>query len=184
MPQRLAEWAGGIHPEQTCPDKKMENRNQSQGIVDDGHRLNNPARSDNQRLVISPIAIQTAMAFVAWTHRHRVLPAAAEFAIGVQTDDGTLVGAVLVGWPVARAFDDGYTAEVTRLSTDGTPNACSMLLGAAWRAAHAMGYRRLITHTCADEPDISLLAAGLTATAGVACTCWEITSSSAEGGGA
>jgi hypothetical protein len=62
---------------------------------------------------------------------------------------------------VARAFDDGFTIEITRLSTDGTPNACSALVGAAWRVARAMGYRRLITYTLASEPGTSLRAAGL-----------------------
>jgi hypothetical protein len=35
-----------------------------------------------------------------------------------------------------------------------------MLYGAVWRAAKAMGYRRCITYTQADEPGTSLRAAG------------------------
>jgi hypothetical protein len=119
------------------------------------------ASSTSARLTITPVTLQTAKAFVAWIHRHLGPPVGAKFAIGVQTDDGTLVGVVIVGRPVARAHDDGRSAEVTRLATDGTPNACSALLGAAWRAARAMGYRRLITYTRADEPGTSLHAAGL-----------------------
>jgi hypothetical protein len=57
-------------------------------------------------------------------------------------------------------LDDGLTAEVTRLCTTGYPNTCSLLLGAAWRAARAMGYRRMITYTRADEPGTSLRAGG------------------------
>ncbi|SLB33401.1 XF1762 family protein [Mycobacteroides abscessus] len=36
----------------------------------------------------------------------------------------------------------------------------SMLYGAAWRAAKAMGYRRLVTYTLASESGASLRAAG------------------------
>jgi hypothetical protein len=57
-------------------------------------------------------------------------------------------------------LDDGLTAEVTRLCTTGYPNTCSLLLGAAWRAARAMGYRRMVSYTRADEPSTSLRAAG------------------------
>ncbi|GIH99156.1 XF1762 family protein [Planobispora takensis] len=113
------------------------------------------------RLAIVPIALRTARAFIAWSHRHLPPPQGAKFAIGVGTEAGVLVGVAVVGRPVARAFDDGHTIEVTRLATDGTPNACSALLGAAWRASRAMGYRRLITYTRADEPGTSLRAAGL-----------------------
>ncbi|MFG1705436.1 XF1762 family protein [Nonomuraea sp. M3C6] len=105
--------------------------------------------------------LRTARAFIAWSHRHLLPPQGAKYAIGVTTEDGTLVGVVTAGRPVSRVLDDGLTIEVTRLATDSTPNACSALLGAAWRAAKAMGYRRLITYTRADEPGTSLHAAGL-----------------------
>ena len=71
-----------------------------------------------------------------------------------------IVGVAIIGRPVARMLQDGYTAEVTRLCTDGTRNACSFLYGAAWRAAKALGYRRLITYILSDEPGTSLTAAG------------------------
>jgi hypothetical protein len=66
----------------------------------------------------------------------------------------------IVGRPVARHLADGFTAEVTRLASDGTRNACSMLYGAAWRAARALGYRRLVTYTLAEERGASLRGAG------------------------
>jgi hypothetical protein len=66
----------------------------------------------------------------------------------------------IVGRPVARAFDDGLTLEVTRTATDGTPHTNSMLYGAAWRATKALGYRRLVTYTQAGETGASLRAAG------------------------
>jgi len=68
---------------------------------------------------------------------------------------------VIVGKPVARMLADGYTAEVTRLcAREGARNACSMLYAAAWRAARAMGYRRLVTYTLPEEGGASLRAAG------------------------
>lgn len=84
------------------------------------------------------------------------------------------MGVVMLGRPVARAFDDGWTAEVTRLCTDGTPNACSLLYGAAARAAKAMGYRRIITYTMPEEGGASLRASGWRAvgeTSGRSWTC-------------
>jgi len=56
--------------------------------------------------------------------------------------------------------DDGYTAEVTRLCTDGTPHACSLLYGAAARAAKALGYRKIITYILESESGVSLRASG------------------------
>ncbi|MDX3106905.1 XF1762 family protein [Nonomuraea angiospora] len=112
------------------------------------------------RLTIVPVALRTARAFIAWSHRDLLPPRGAKFAIGVSTENGTLVGVVTAGRPAAHIFNDGLTIEITRLATDGTPNACSALLGAAWRAAKAMGYRRLITYARADEPGTSFRAAG------------------------
>src|SRR5574341_91514 len=42
-----------------------------------------------------------------------------------------------VGRPVARLCADGWTAEVTRVATDGAKNACSMLYSACWRATQS-----------------------------------------------
>lgn len=61
---------------------------------------------------------------------------------------------------VSRHLDDGWTLEVTRLCTDGSRNACSMLYAAAWRAARAMGYHKLITYILDSENGASLKAAG------------------------
>ena len=83
------------------------------------------------------------------------------FSIGV-ADDTVLVGVAMVGRPVARVWDDGLTLEVNRTTTDGTPNANSMLYGASWRAAKALGFGRLITYTQAGESGVSLRAAGWT----------------------
>ncbi len=47
-----------------------------------------------------------------------------------------------------------------KLDTDGAKNACSMLYGAAVRAAKAMGYRRVITYILDSECGASLKASG------------------------
>jgi hypothetical protein len=81
------------------------------------------------------------------------------FAVAVADESGVR-GVAIVGRPVARLLADDFTAEVTRLCTDGARNACSMLYGAAWRAARALGYRRLVTYTLPEEGGSSLRAAG------------------------
>jgi hypothetical protein len=106
-----------------------------------------------------PVTLRDARAFTARHHRHNAPPIGHRFSIGAAVGS-ELVAVVIVGRPVARALDDGDTLEVTRLTTDGTPHAASMLYAAAWRAAKAMGYRRLVTYTQADEPGTSLRAAG------------------------
>lgn len=112
------------------------------------------------RLSVTPVTLGEARAFVAAHHRHHRPPQGGLFAVGV-TDGLAVVGVAIVGRPVARLLAlDEYTAEVTRLCTDGTRNACSMLYAAAWRAARALGYRRLITYTLPDEGGASLRAAG------------------------
>lgn len=70
------------------------------------------------------------------------------------------MGVAIVGRPVSRRLDDRLTLEVTRVATDGTPNACSALYGACARAAREMGYARIVTYTLAEEPGTSLRAAG------------------------
>jgi hypothetical protein len=117
-------------------------------------------RADHQRLTIVPVALTGAARFINWNHRSHRPPQGGLFALGVQDESGEIRGVAVVGRPVARRLDDGRTAEVIRLCTDGTPNACSALYGAAWRAARALGYLRLITYILFDEPGTSLRAAG------------------------
>jgi|ERR1041385_505644 hypothetical protein len=111
------------------------------------------------RLTITPIFQDEAFAFVARYHRHHRKPVGSIFQIAVSCE-GKIVGVAIVGRPVARSSDNGMTAEVTRLCTDGTTNACSKLYGACWRVAREMGYMRLITYVLLQEPGTSLHAAG------------------------
>jgi len=118
-------------------------------------------------LEIVPVTFRTACAFVQSFHRHNGPPRGHKFSIGVQSD-GLLVGVAMVGRPIARALDDGLTAEVLRTCTDGTPNANSKLYGACWKAARAMGYRRIVTYTQDGETGASLRAVGFTQVAELA----------------
>jgi len=111
-------------------------------------------------LSLSPVAWDEACAFVTKHHRHHIPPPGWKYGIGVVDEKGELRGVVIVGRPVARKLDDGSTLEVTRCCTDGAKNVASMLYGAAWRVASALGYRRLITYTLTTEPGTSLRAAG------------------------
>lgn len=112
-------------------------------------------------MIAVPITLREASAFVVAHHRHHKPPRGMLFAIGCALDrDHPIVGVAIIGRPVARMLADGWTAEVTRLATDGSRNACSYLYGAAWRAARAIGYRRLVTYTLPEEGGGSLRGAG------------------------
>ena len=108
-------------------------------------------------LELRPCDYQTACAFVSENHRHNKPPAGHKFSIAC-FDGDRLCGVVMVGRPVGRYMDDGLTLEVNRCCTDGTRNACSMLYGAAQRAAKALGYKRIITYTRQSENGASLRA--------------------------
>lgn len=118
------------------------------------------------RLFLVPMTLKEAFAFVAVHHRHHRPPQGGLFAIGAASASGGPWGAIhgvaIVGRPVARMINSDFTAEVTRLCSDGERNVCSMLYGAAWRACRAMGYRKLITYTLPEEGGVSLRASGAT----------------------
>jgi hypothetical protein len=97
-------------------------------------------------LHLVPISLSDACEFVAQHHRHHEPPQGGKFAIAVSEEE-KICGVAIVGRPVSRMLDDGWTAEVTRVATNGTKNTGSMLYAASWRAARAMGYRKLITYT-------------------------------------
>ena len=110
-------------------------------------------------LSAKPIGRDEANKVVVDWHRHHKPVVGYKFAIGAMLD-GELVGVVIVGRPVSRVLDNGNTAEVTRLCTNGAPNACSFLYGRAARTAFAMGYDKVGTYILASEPGTSLKAAG------------------------
>ncbi len=106
-----------------------------------------------------PISLKDANRFVDEVHRHHGPTVGHKFSVAVE-EDGKLVGVCIVGRPVARGLDDGKTAEVLRLATTGEKNACSMLYGAARRAAKAMGYDKIVTYILESEDGASLRASG------------------------
>lgn len=108
-------------------------------------------------LQIVPIRQGEAKAFIDQNHRHHKAPVGSIFQVAVAKDD-KIVGVAMVGRPVARNLDDGWTLEVNRLCTDGTKNACSMLYSASWRAAKNLGYKKLITYILEEETGASLYA--------------------------
>lgn len=110
-------------------------------------------------LELKPITVRAATRFVAEHHRHHDPPRGAKFCLAAWRD-GQLVGVAMIGRPVSRMLDNGTTAEVIRVATDGTRNACSFLYGASKRAAQAMGYRKVLTYTLEDEGGASLRAVG------------------------
>jgi hypothetical protein len=113
------------------------------------------------RLTVVPVTQADAGAFIVTHHRHHFpLKVGYVFCIAVADESGEIRGVAVVGRPCTRALWDGWTLEVRRVATDGCPNACSALYGAAWRVSRAMGYRRLVTYILASEPGISLNAAG------------------------
>lgn len=107
-----------------------------------------------------PLGLDEANAFVREHHRHHQPVPGHKFSLGVADEAGAVRGVAIVGRPVARMLDDGWTLEVNRVATDGAKNACSMLYGACRRAAFALGYRRLITYTLPEEGGASLRGAG------------------------
>ncbi|MHB8242794.1 MAG: XF1762 family protein [Solirubrobacteraceae bacterium] len=116
-------------------------------------------RHHEARLSLIPTTLKAANAYIAQHHRHnRPVPGCIS-VVGV-SDGEQLRGVAVIGRPIARALDDGFTAEVRRCCTDGAPNACSMLYRAAWRAVKALGYHKLITYTLPEEGGASLRASG------------------------
>jgi hypothetical protein len=112
-------------------------------------------------LHVVPIELAEANAAIAAWHRHHQPVIGHRFSLGVIDDDGTLHAAAVVGRPVARlAGHPRDVAEVTRLVSDGTPNACSMLYAAAARACDAMGFTRIQTYVLSSERGTTLRAAG------------------------
>ena len=111
-------------------------------------------------LAVRPIELADANAFIAEHHRHHQPVVGHRFSLAAWMGD-SLVGVAVVGRPVARlAGHPLEVLEVTRLATDGTRNACSLLYGAAARVGRAMGYRRIQTYILDAELGTSLKASG------------------------
>lgn len=130
----------------------------------------NAHEGERPKLRAVPVTITRARGWIEAKHRHHPSTVGAIAALAVARTAGRVVcGVALLGRPVSRMLqarrDDAgqqIYAEVTRVCTDGTPNACSFLYGAARRIARERGYSTLITYTLASESGASLRAAGWT----------------------
>jgi hypothetical protein len=120
--------------------------------------------------------MEKANEFVANYHRQHYPAGRAKYAICCVDSTGLVHGVAIIGNPVARAYDDGVSLEVLRCCTDGTPNACSVLYGAAWRSAKGMGARSMYTYTLGadyNETGGSLRGAGWLPTDGAGGAPWN-----------
>lgn len=101
--------------------------------------------------------------YVEAVHRHHPrYPQFGMFAVAAVTEEGEIRGVAIVAMPnAANRLTDGFrTAEVVRVATDGTPNACSILYAACARATKALGFSRIISYTLDSETGLSIAAAG------------------------
>ncbi len=125
-------------------------------------------RSDIRR-----ISLRLANRMVAQFHRHSLPVVGHKFSLGLW-DGSELVGACIVGRPVARRLDGGGRLEVTRLVVKpGRKNACSKLYAAARREARKAGASIVQTYTLASESGSSLRGAGWKPVATVKAALWS-----------
>ncbi|MEY8500559.1 XF1762 family protein [Enterococcus avium] len=113
------------------------------------------------RLIAKFMPQREAKEYIKENHRHHKPPQGDIFRVAALENE-KIVGVVMVGRPVSRMLDDGFTCEVTRLCTDGTTNACSFLYSRAARIAKEMGFKKIITYILETEPGTSLKASGWT----------------------
>jgi hypothetical protein len=114
------------------------------------------------RLSLAPMSLREAGRFIDQFHRHHAAPQGGLFALAAMADGAVVVGVAIIGRPLARALQDGFTAEITRLCAlpEAPRNTCSFLYGRAWRAWQAHGGKRMVTYTLASESGASLRGAG------------------------
>mgnify|MGYP005902277321 CR=1 FL=1 len=111
-------------------------------------------------MTVVPLTLKCANDFVIQNHRHHGKVQGCKFCIGAVDEKEKLRGVAITGRPVSRYLDNGTTAEITRLCTDGFKNACSFLYAACARIAKEMGYTKIITYILITENGASLKAAG------------------------
>jgi hypothetical protein len=93
---------------------------------------------------VIPLALTEADEFIRRWHRdHRHHPASKfhKFSLGLLEGD-KIIGAIIIGYPMARHTDRHQVTEVNRLAVDGSKDACSQLLARAARACREMGFAR------------------------------------------
>lgn len=120
-----------------------------------------PVTTKAARRELSPVA---ARGWVEQVHRHLPRLGGWRFAVGLRLREVLGVEGPLVGIGVCgngpRAWEGEPVMVITRVATNGTPNACSKLYGALCRAGVSLGYVEAWTYTLPEEPGTSLRAAG------------------------
>lgn len=111
-------------------------------------------------MIVVPMTLSQVNDLISRWHRHHKPVQGHRFSIGARLPDGSICGAAVVGRPVSREVDQYSVAEVTRLVTNGYPNACSFLYGACARIAKEMGFTSIQTYILETESGVSLKAAG------------------------
>lgn len=111
-------------------------------------------------LRVRPAELKEANEFVARVHRHHKPVVGHRWSLAVEDEHGVVHGVAICGRPVARMTDQRAVLEITRLATDGAPNACSKLYAAVANAARAMGFSKVQTFILEEEPGTSLKASG------------------------
>lgn len=112
-------------------------------------------------MIIAPISLKDANAYVTAFHRHNKATQGHKWSLQVINGNKT-VAVAIVGRPIARKLDDGMTVEVLRLCVGPTapPNVCSFLYRAVVRVWRAMGGKLVVTFTLQSESGSSLRGAG------------------------
>lgn len=108
-------------------------------------------------MIVRPITLRAANAFVDEHHRHSKPVRGHRWSLQAR-HDLRCVAVAIVGRPVARALDDGDTAEVLRVCAlaEAPKGVNSMLYAACWKAWRAMGGDRMLTYTLQSESGASL----------------------------
>lgn len=124
-------------------------------------------------MIIRPITLRQARAFVYRYHRHNQRTTGGLWALALMRDD-ELVGVAIAGRPVSEVLQRRGYCEIVRVCVvPDVRNGCSMLYGACRRVAQAMGYERFVSYTLTTEPGSSLLAAGFKPVAKVRGREWS-----------
>ncbi len=112
-------------------------------------------------LRIKPITVKAAKVWVRELHRHLPELQGGLFAAQCVDENENTVGVAIAGNP-PRVWQGTGRLVISRVATDGSRNACSILYGSLCRAAKALGYREVWTYTLSSEPGTSLIASGFT----------------------
>lgn len=110
------------------------------------------------KIDLAPCTVKAAQRYVAEHHRHLKRVNGGRFAVAVITA-GRIAGVGIVG-NGPRVWEGTGKMTIVRVATDGTKNACTMILGALCRAGKALGYTEAWTYTLPEELGTSLRAAG------------------------